>query len=516
MKSFTFRGEWGVVNLVPIGIGTVQAKHKQLYNIAFSNFDGPNKSASSYRETEKQKIEYDELARSLGRSKRYLVTYEEYCERYPKNMLPSESSICNQINFVFLNYRIAHLEAAGRGVPVEDMRQEIGQPPWDVLREIIKVSNLPFEINDASESSLWDDFELKLTHSITKQEIKFSDLSSGEKVLLSTIFYLYQSQEKNIFPKLLLLDEPDAHLHPSMAQQFLNVVKDVLVAKFNIRVIITTHSPSTVVLAPEESLFEMSIHEPRIKSSLSKNHSVSLLTSGLIFVGNGTRYFLVEDRADVDFYSYVNNQLIVEGKINTNIPLVFIPASTNDNSGGKSVVSSWVDKLCSSGLTGIIHGLIDKDAGNPTGNGIFSIERYSIENYLIDPIVIYAAMMENDNAFPVEGIRLTIGEEYKLKSLPSDLLQIIVDNISAQIASELDNHFNDYSEDKILVAFANGITLCYPKWLLECRGKTILNNICNKIFGSKINQGTLFKAFKRLAFMPQDIADKFNELQKTP
>ena len=69
-------------------------------------------------------------------------------------------------------------------------------------------------------------------------------MSSGEKVLISLVFYLYSSQEKNVFPKLLLLDEPNAHLHPTMTQQFLNVVKNVLVDKFNVRVIMTTHSPS--------------------------------------------------------------------------------------------------------------------------------------------------------------------------------------------------------------------------------------------------------------------------------
>lgn len=512
------KGDWGVVNIPAIDIATIQSQHKNLFTTAFSNFDKPKtnnaNNVNNYRETEGKKIEYDNFARSLGKTARYLVTYEEFSSQYPKNHLNVDVPINRQINNVFFNYRIAQVEAASKGLSQDEIIREIGQPPWTVLREIIYISKLPFEINDPADCSLWDNFELKLVHAVTKQQIKFVDLSSGEKILLSLIFYLYQSQEKQIFPKLLLMDEPDAHLLPSMAQQFLNVVKDVLVGKFNIQVIMTTHSPSTVVLTPEQSLFEMSINEPRIKPSPSKNHSVALLTSGLVYVGDGTKYFLVEDHADVDFYNYVYNKLISEYKITADIPLVFIKASTNESSGGKAAVSSWVEKLRTSGLTAIIHGLIDKDSGNTAGDGIFTIERYSIENYLIDPLVIYAALMEAGLAFPINGVNFSMGEEYRLKALPLETLQNIADQVCAQIYPKLAGHFGIFNAAPEQVTFTGTTTLLYPKWLLECRGKTIMNNICNEVFSSKINQGTLLKAFKRLSMIPDDLVEKLHELQK--
>jgi energy-coupling factor transporter ATP-binding protein EcfA2 len=512
------KGDWGVVNIPAIDIATIQGQHKSLFNTAFSNFDRPKinntSNTSNYRETEGKKIEYDNFARSLGKTARYLVTYEEFSSRYPKNHLNVDVPINRQINNVFFNYRIAQVEAASNGLSQDEIVREIGQPPWTVLREIIHISKLPFEINDPADCSLWDNFELKLVHAVTKQQIKFVDLSSGEKILLSLIFYLYQSQERQIFPKLLLMDEPDAHLHPSMAQQFLNVVKDVLVGKFDIQVIMTTHSPSTVVLTPEQSLFEMSINEPRIKPSPSKNHSVALLTSGLVYVGDGTKYFLVEDHADVDFYNYVYNKLIGEYKITADIPLVFIKASTSESSGGKATVSSWVEKLRKSGLTGIIHGLIDKDSGNTAGDGIFTIKRYSIENYLIDPLVIYAALMEAGLAFPVDQVNFSMGEEYRLKALPQETLQKITDEICAKISPKLSEHLATFKTDFEQVVFTETITLSYPKWLLDSPGKTIINSVCNQLFGSKINQGNLLKAFKRLNMVPNDLVEKLHELQK--
>lgn len=509
------KGDWGVVNVPKVDVGTVQGAHKSKYSSAFANFDKPGSPTNSgYRESENQKREYDNLRKSLNKSHRFLVTYEEFSEAYPKNYLELNAPINRQISNVLFNYRIAQIDAAADGLNSSDIVKKLGPPPWSVLREIIKVSRLPFDINDPSRLSIWDSYEFKLKHTITDKEINFVDLSSGEKILISIIFYLYQSQENNIFPKLLLMDEPDAHLHPSMAQQFLSVVKDVLVDKFNIQVLLTTHSPSTVVLTPESSLFEMSIHEPRIRLSPSKNHSVGLLTAGLVYVGDGTKYFLVEDKADVEFYSHVNNQLVVEQVLNPDIPLVFIKASTSENSGGKTVVASWVNKLVNSGLNGIIQGLIDKDDQNTSSEGIFTIDRYSIENYLVDPLVIYACLLDIGQINSIDGINLSMGEEYKLKTLSEDKLQCLVNNICSKIQPELTLALGAINDKPIIVQFTNGITLEYPLWLINSRGKTILNEVCNRVFTSKVNFTSLFKAFKRLNLIPKDLAEKFIELQK--
>ena len=370
---------------------------------------------------------------------------------------------------------------------------------------------------------------MKVQNTITGDSINFSDLSSGEKVLISLVFYLYNTQEKNVFPKLLLLDEPDAHLHPTMSQQLLDVIKKVLVDKYNVRVIMTTHSPSTVALTDEESLFEMSRTDPRIQKSPSKNHTISLLTSGLVYVGQGTRYFLVEDEDDVKFYSYLYDYLTSEKIINGDIPFVFIPASTKDKTGGKTVVSSWVEKLQNSGLQQIIQGIIDNDKGNETPEGMYKIKRYCFENYLIDPIVTYAALMDNEKHTNYFDCGLKLGEEYKLKFLDKDILQEIADTIFRHIEPELlelkkidklKDLFADYDSNKETIKepikFTNGMTLQYPKWMTKRSGKEILNRVYTQVFepgGKVINSTSLDKAFRKINFIPNDIVDLFNEIR---
>lgn len=506
------KGEWQLQNTGHVNLSTIQKQMDDYYN----NFKGGN-----YRQSQEGQIKMywacQEIIKKTGKQFN-TISKEEFYEYFPEILIEKESQLSQKIGEVFYNYRLSEIELQAKHETEENIKKSIGEKPWIILREIIKESKLPFDVNDPSNNGIRDGFQLRLTHQILKEEINFNDLSSGEKVLISLVFYLYNSQEKKVFPKLLLLDEPDAHLHPSMSQQFLNVIKNVLVDKFGVQVIMTTHSPSTVILAPTDSIYEMSRVEPRIRKSPSKNHSVSLLTAGLVYVGEGTKYFLVEDSDDVSFYSFAYNQLTTENQIDANIPLVFIPASTKDKSGGKDVVQNWVKKLQGSGLVNIVQGLIDADSGNAVSDGVYKIDRYSIENYLADPILVYAALIDKEKNPPIKDLKLTIGEEYKLKSLPADTLQKVADTILSIVEPELKKYFPDFDPatetERIEVTFVGGTILSYPKWLMNRRGKTILNEVYNNIFTSPIiNFTTLFKALRKLNMFPNDLVGKLTEIK---
>lgn len=506
------KGEWQLQHTGHVNLSTIQQQMESNY----SNFQ-----RGDYRPNQEGQIKtfwaFKEILEKTGKEKKN-VTKEEFYTYFPEILIEQESQLSQKIGEVFYNYRLSEIELQAQKETEEKIKRAIGEKPWVVLREIIRESKLPFDVNDPSSNGLRDGFQLKLTHQILNEEINFTDLSSGEKVLISLVFYLYNSQEKQVFPKLLLLDEPDAHLHPSMSHQFLNVIKNVLVDKFGVQVIMTTHSPSTVVLAPNDSIYEMSRVEPRIRKSPSKNHSVSLLTAGLVYVGEGTKYFLVEDNDDVSFYSFVYNQLTTENQIDTSVPLVFIPASTKEKSGGKDVVQNWVNKLQDSGLVYIVQGLIDADSGNTVSNGVYKIDRYSIENYLADPILVYAALIDKEKNPVIQGLQLSVGEEYKLKSLSVDALQKVADSIISIIEPELKKYFPDFDPAnetvRVEIPFVGGTTLMYPKWLLNRRGKTILNEVYNDIFTSPIiNSTTLFKALRKINMFPKELADKLTEIK---
>lgn len=78
------------------------------------------------------------------------------------------------------------------------------------------------------------------------------DLSDGEKAIISLTFAMLASED--IHPKILILDEYDAPLNPSLINAFFFVLKDFFIDK-GVQVILATHSPATLSLAPNYAFF---------------------------------------------------------------------------------------------------------------------------------------------------------------------------------------------------------------------------------------------------------------------
>jgi len=499
--------EWQIGGSPNISLKTLQDKRQKLYQ----EFRSKNRREKN---PIKESI-FNEISREIGKSVDE-ISKEEFLEFLPENLLTNHTHVPQEIGELFYNYRINYLEKIADGMPENAFKQKFGSKPWVILDDILKESNLPFKFTNPEESSIRDNYVLNLLDTESGDIINLNDLSSGEKVIISLVFYLYNSQENQFFPKLLLLDEPDAHLHPSMTKQFLDVVHNVLVKKYSVRVIMTTHSPSTIALSPEESIFEMFRTGKRIRKSSSKNKSISLLTSGLVVVGRGTKYVLVEDDDDVKFYNYIAEKLIKDELINADIPIVFIPASSESKSGGKTVVKNWVEKLKSSGLEEIIQGLVDKDSDSNQPNSLRILKRYSIENYLIDPINIYAFLLDLEKTPKINGIELGIGDEYKLKSMNAKKLQRVADKILSEVEKNLQNIFADFKESekkRVQINFANGKKLNYPTWVLNRRGKDLLNLYRSSI-SNGINMNSLLKTWKKIQLIPDDLVVLMKSIQK--
>src|SRR5690606_8567353 len=71
-------------------------------------------------------------------------------------------------------------------------------------------------------------------------------LSSGEKTLLALAFSVFKLKKNKIIAKILLMDELDSALHPSMSKRLINVLHNYFYNKLGIKIIITSHSPSTI------------------------------------------------------------------------------------------------------------------------------------------------------------------------------------------------------------------------------------------------------------------------------
>ena len=119
-----------------------------------------------------------------------------------------------------------------------------------------------FEFSDPEEDTLtYTDhnqysFETRFTNRTTGDSYSVKELSSGEKILLCLCLSAFNRDMGRRQPGLLLLDELDAVLHPSMISALIAGLKDQFVGN-GTRVIMATHSVTTVSLLNEGEIFRV-------------------------------------------------------------------------------------------------------------------------------------------------------------------------------------------------------------------------------------------------------------------
>lgn len=124
--------------------------------------------------------------------------------------------------------------------------------PWTILNQLFEELNFKYRFktdyafitpNMEENPKLRDDSEIR----------NLMDLSDGEKAILKlALISLDEEISKDI--KLVLFDEYDAPLNPSLTESFYHVIEKFYIEK-GIQVIITTHSPATISLAPKYTRF---------------------------------------------------------------------------------------------------------------------------------------------------------------------------------------------------------------------------------------------------------------------
>lgn len=344
----------------------------------------------------------------------------------------------------------------------EHFLKKNGPPPWELINEILARANLPYEFPNPSIADADLAYELKLVDKTTGTDISVNDLSSGEKVLMSLALAIYNSREGGARPELLLLDEPDAPLHPQYSRLLIETVIETIVERAGVKVVMTTHSPATVAMAPDNSIYEVS-REAKVPVMVSNSRAVSILTQGIGFLRvsyEKRRQIFVESKYDVIYFERLFDSLMRKYAYKYQ-PIFMEPHSGTSNC---SDVTGIVEKLRQAG-NDLVWGIIDFDGVNRSKDSVLVLgenKRYAIENYLLDPIYVVLALIRCRKATYLE-----FGVSTKLKYpeaayLTESECQTLLNNFILKIGFEL--------ECLTLVTLENGFKLNYPQRLLMHQG----------------------------------------------
>jgi hypothetical protein len=128
---------------------------------------------------------------------------------------------------------------------------------------------------------------------------------------MALVASVYKASADRDFPDLLLLDEVDASLHPSMMRNMLDVI-DRIFLKHRVKVILITHSPTTIALAPESAIHVMNRTGPSRLVKKSKSDALAILTEGFATIEQGLRLFDQVARSKLTIVTEGHNASILE------------------------------------------------------------------------------------------------------------------------------------------------------------------------------------------------------------
>ena len=406
-------------------------------------------------------------------------------------------------------------------------RTALGDPPWDEINTSLQRSGFPYRFIEPEDLSALKPLRLELMSNDTGDIVLLRDLSSGEASLLRFLLFAFAASKMDGRPKLFLLDEPDAHLHCGLIQSFLMGVQTVLIENFGFRIVMTTHRTETLALAPEEALYEMHRSGARIRKSQTKSRAISMLTGSLVaFVYGGRRAVVVEDVQDVAFYRSVFGILRKNAEWRSPIDPEFLSASwlveirgirsddlrtskrkpdEQDPKGGRGNVKVVCREFNALGFQDIVFGLVDQDGGDATGiSNIVRLMRYSIENYLIDPLYMYVYLLNEGRELPVSR-PVELGREAELREWADVDLQGVADVVCEGIRSKLTPIPKDQECRRVEILYTNGRAIDVPLWLMERRGKDLFHAARSFASPFYFGIGKLEVAMQRVGLIPVEL-----------
>jgi len=238
------------------------------------------------------------------------------------------TTISNSLSEVFTAYKVeqfiwAHkrIESEATEFPhlIAEYRSKF-PPPWETMRRILSEMReatghdelFNFDFSDPGDHDLdmgnYEQFVFKaeMTNRSNGAEYEISSLSSGERVLMALCLVSFNQYLGRRKPKLLLLDELDAVLHPSMVAALVSTLKSLLVSH-GTKVLMTSHSPMTVAALDEADIFRVARAGDHVHvNQTRKAEAIEELSEGLATVDVGLR-IAAFDEAEVTILTEGNN-----------------------------------------------------------------------------------------------------------------------------------------------------------------------------------------------------------------
>lgn len=230
----------------------------------------------------------------------------------------------------------------------------------------------------------------------TEEIITFNDLSSGEKEVFFLLSFFIRHNVENA---IIMIDEPELHLHPELARLLIRNMQHI---KKGNQIWLATHNSEIIDEAGRDRVMYVS-KDPKTKKAKiingkDENESINELKNLFGFSGyigiSKNLVFLEGDNASADRKFFAN-------LIPTSSNVKFIPSSGSNNmhrlnAAILSILESnfgWMNFFLIRDKDYLTVDMISKYRQHKS-NKIFVLEKHEIENYLLIPSIIATTLEE--------------------------------------------------------------------------------------------------------------------------
>jgi hypothetical protein len=234
-----------------------------------------------------------------------------------------------------------------------------------------------------------------------------------------------------------------------------DVIRKHIVEKNNIPVIMTTHNPTTIASLDGIEIYEKIRTNP-IPKKTTKEKALEILTEGIPFLTISTenrRAVFVESDYDVDIYS----KLYEIFKKEISIQPHFFSCKANKNSGSNCEDVKKIQKSCNEANIHNVFGIIDGDNKAKSNGNLIVLgegERYAIENFILDPLLVGLLLVIEGKNFSYFGLDDKDTPIPYIQEITETEAETIIDFISKKLGFSTDNQI--------------GYAIIKEDWKLKC------------------------------------------------
>ena len=355
------------------------------------------------------------------------------------------------------------------------------------------------------------------------------NLSDGEKILITQLFWKFEGYPKLNEEIVFLLDEPDCHLHPCAVKQLIEAIQN-LASKMKIQIIMTTQNPITLNYVYEDSLFIMNYTDENeneisiVKASDSRIHPSKLLTSDLIAIHRKFYQIYVQSENDKNFFEILNEKQ----NLSKHVPIMFKAISEEKKSplndtnltedsrykilnlfdsilvdnclrkeldyirefltnrleilkdSPESKIIDMMDIVEGNDQLKFMFGLIDRRTSiikNGRKKRIIYLDRYDTGNYIFDPYHVYLLLTKLRPESDIVKCIQSLNEHILIQEWHQTILNSITSAIKKQICSSCYKEL-DFETKKVTFSHPK-MELEYEKFLLDTDSSVLLELLEN-------------------------------------